>query len=91
MLHPDRVLGVVSIATWAPFAPDARRARGARRLRLSTRPGDTDEGWAKDNRHYWLRDWRGYAEFFFGRAAARAALRPELHEDLPSSWADPDS
>ena len=27
---------------------------------------DTDEGWAKENRHYWLRDWRGYAEFFFG-------------------------
>jgi len=27
---------------------------------------DTDEGWAKENRHYWLRDWPGYAEFFFG-------------------------
>ena len=27
---------------------------------------DTDEGWAKENRHYWLRDWRGFAEFFFG-------------------------
>ena len=27
---------------------------------------DTDEGWAKENRHYWLRDWRSYAEFFFG-------------------------
>ena len=27
---------------------------------------DTEEGWAKENRHYWLRDWRGYAEFFFG-------------------------
>ena len=26
---------------------------------------DTEEGWAKENRHYWLRDWRGYAEFFF--------------------------
>ena len=23
---------------------------------------DTDEGWAKENRHYWLRDWRSYAE-----------------------------
>jgi predicted glycosyltransferase len=46
---------------------------------------DTDEGWAKENRHYWLRDWRGYAEFFFGE------LLPEphstkLHEDLVS-WA----
>jgi hypothetical protein len=30
---------------------------------------DTEEGWAKCNRHYWLRDWRGYAEFFFGELA----------------------
>jgi pimeloyl-ACP methyl ester carboxylesterase/predicted glycosyltransferase len=28
---------------------------------------DTDEGWAKDNRHYWLRDYRGFLEFFFGQ------------------------
>ena len=26
---------------------------------------DTDEGWARSNRHYWLRDWPGFAEFFF--------------------------
>jgi pimeloyl-ACP methyl ester carboxylesterase/predicted glycosyltransferase len=25
---------------------------------------DTDEGWAKYNRHYWLRDYRGFAEWF---------------------------
>jgi pimeloyl-ACP methyl ester carboxylesterase len=28
---------------------------------------DTDEGWAKYNRHYWLRDYRGFLEFFFAR------------------------
>jgi pimeloyl-ACP methyl ester carboxylesterase len=28
---------------------------------------DTDEGWAKENRHYWLRDWQGYVEFFFSQ------------------------
>jgi hypothetical protein len=33
----------------------------------------TDEGWAKDTRDSWLRDWRGYAEFFFGE------LAPEPH------------
>jgi pimeloyl-ACP methyl ester carboxylesterase len=26
---------------------------------------DTDEGWAKYNRHYWVRDYRGFLEFFF--------------------------
>jgi pimeloyl-ACP methyl ester carboxylesterase/predicted glycosyltransferase len=28
---------------------------------------DTDEGWAKHNRHYWLRDYRGYLEFFMSK------------------------
>jgi pimeloyl-ACP methyl ester carboxylesterase/predicted glycosyltransferase len=28
---------------------------------------DTDEGWAKYNRHYWLRDYRGFLEFFFSQ------------------------
>ena len=28
---------------------------------------DTDEGWAKHNRHYWLRDYPGYLEFFMSR------------------------
>ena len=25
------------------------------------------EGWAKYNRHYWRRDWGGFAEFFFSQ------------------------
>ena len=28
---------------------------------------DTDDGWAKYNRHYWLRDYRGFLEFFFSQ------------------------
>jgi pimeloyl-ACP methyl ester carboxylesterase len=28
---------------------------------------DTDEGWAKYNRHYWVRDYRGFLEFFFSQ------------------------
>ena len=28
---------------------------------------DTDEGWAKHNHHYWLRDYQGYLEFFASR------------------------
>ena len=28
---------------------------------------DTDEGWAKYNRHYWLRDYPGFLEFFFSQ------------------------
>ncbi len=28
---------------------------------------DTDEGWAKYNRHYWVRDYRDFLEFFFSQ------------------------
>ena len=53
--------------------PHAARCR-ARRSTTSTETADTDEGWAKDNRHYWLRDWRGLRRVLLRRAAPRAAL-----------------
>jgi pimeloyl-ACP methyl ester carboxylesterase len=28
---------------------------------------DTDEAWAKYNRHYWVKDYRGFLEFFFSQ------------------------
>jgi pimeloyl-ACP methyl ester carboxylesterase len=61
--HPDRVLGVVAMNPWAPFLTPPHPYRAAYDFDDML---DTDEGWAKCNRHYWLRDWRGYAEFFFG-------------------------
>jgi pimeloyl-ACP methyl ester carboxylesterase/predicted glycosyltransferase len=63
VLHPERVLGVVTIATWAPFLTPPHPSRLVYDFDEVL---DTEEGWAKCNRHYWLRDWRGYAEFFFG-------------------------
>ena len=61
--HPERVLGAVFIgpAVWLG-APHPERA-----VHSFTEPLDTDEGWAKENVHYWRRDYRGYLEFFFGR------------------------
>jgi pimeloyl-ACP methyl ester carboxylesterase/predicted glycosyltransferase len=69
-LHPDRVLGIVNIATWVPFLTPPLPWREV--YDFDTDPG-TDEGWARDTRHSWLRDWRGFAEFFF------AELLPEPH------------
>ena len=63
-LHPDRVLGVVSIATWAPYLtsphPDREDAVDF------DAELDSYEGWNKANRNYWLAHWSEYAEFFFG-------------------------
>ena len=36
---------------------------------------DTDEGWAKYNRQYWLRDYRGFLEFFFSQDASPSRIR----------------
>jgi pimeloyl-ACP methyl ester carboxylesterase len=62
-LHPERVLGVVAIA---PAAPHLLLLPAHRTVYDFDEALDTEEGWAKDNRHYWLRDWRGFADFFFG-------------------------
>jgi pimeloyl-ACP methyl ester carboxylesterase len=59
--HPERVAGVVFIAPALP----------TREAEVAPYPFDevldTEEGWAKENRHYWLRDWRGYLEWFFSQ------------------------
>lgn len=57
-LHPGRVLGVVGVAAWIPFLTPPNPARVVHGF---DQVHDTDEGWAKENRHYWLRDWRGLA------------------------------
>src|ERR1700756_5734753 len=49
-LHPERALGVVSVATWAPFLTPPLPWRAVYDF---DQAHDTDEGWAKDNRHYW--------------------------------------
>jgi pimeloyl-ACP methyl ester carboxylesterase/predicted glycosyltransferase len=61
--HPDRVTGAVFICPAVPLAsplPDRTRYPWDEVLA-------TDEGWAKDNLHYWLRDYRGFLEFFFSQ------------------------
>jgi pimeloyl-ACP methyl ester carboxylesterase/predicted glycosyltransferase len=56
--HPERVSGLVFIA---PSLPTREREVPAFPFDEEL---DTDEGWAKENRYYWLRDWPGYVEFF---------------------------
>jgi len=59
--HPERVAGLVLIAP--PLPVEGREVPPFSFDDVL----DTDEGWAKENRHYWLRDWRGYLEWFFSQ------------------------
>jgi pimeloyl-ACP methyl ester carboxylesterase len=60
--HPARFLGAVFIGPSVQLA--ARPSERAVIERFDEQL-DTDEGWAKYNRHYWVRDYRGFLEFFF--------------------------
>ena len=64
--EPQRVTGIVAIAPTLPIPPANpwRQYEGSFDDVL-----DTTEGWAKENRHYWRRDWRGYVEFFMSQIA----------------------
>src|SRR5262249_39679802 len=69
--HPDRVLGLVAFAPNLPLAPGLREDLDFDSVL------ETDEGWAKCNRHYWLRDWPGWTQLWAEQ------LFPEPHSTKP--------
>jgi pimeloyl-ACP methyl ester carboxylesterase len=74
--HPERVTGAVFIAPALPLAP----AHGYRLIYPFDDLLDTDEGWAKYNRHYWLRDYQGFLEFFFSQAINEAHSTKQIED-----------
>jgi len=62
--HPERVAGLVLIAPDLLLTDDPAAEEGP--YPFDEEPG-TLAGWAKWNRHYWLRDWPGFLEFFFAQ------------------------
>lgn len=83
-MHPDRVLGVVSIGTWAPhltppLAPRAQAAGFDAEL-------DVYDGWDKANRSYWMQDWQGYAEFFFGELLSEPTRASSTKTPFRGPW-----
>jgi pimeloyl-ACP methyl ester carboxylesterase/predicted glycosyltransferase len=59
---PERIDGAVFICPAVPIGepPQDRIYSWSKEL-------DTDEGWAKYNRHFWLRDYGAFLEFFFSK------------------------
>ena len=60
--HPDRVGAAAFVCPAVAIGdpPPGRSYAWGEEL-------DSDAGWAKYNRHYWLRDYRGFLEFFFSQ------------------------
>jgi pimeloyl-ACP methyl ester carboxylesterase/UDP:flavonoid glycosyltransferase YjiC (YdhE family) len=65
--HPQRVSGLIAIGPTLPLPPAHPWAPYEDSFDDVI---DTTEGWAKENRHYWRRDWRGYVEFFMSQIAS---------------------
>ena len=62
--HPERVAGLVLIAPDLLLTADPAEEEGPYPFDDEPR---APEGWAKWNRHYWLRDWPRFLEFFFAQ------------------------
>ena len=61
--HPERVEAAVFICPAVPFGDPIP----GRDIHSWSEELDTQDGWAKYNRHYWLRDYQGFLEFFFSQ------------------------
>jgi pimeloyl-ACP methyl ester carboxylesterase/predicted glycosyltransferase len=72
--HPERVDAAVFVG---PTYPGGGHPRPERTVYSWEDELDTDEGWAKYNKHYWLRDYQGFVDFFL------STMFPEPHSTKP--------
>jgi pimeloyl-ACP methyl ester carboxylesterase/predicted glycosyltransferase len=77
--HPERVAGLVFIG---PSLRLDEQEHGE--YPFDAEPG-TDEGWAKETRGYWLRDWPGYVEFFMGKCFTEPHSTKQIEDSV--GWA----
>jgi pimeloyl-ACP methyl ester carboxylesterase len=81
--HPERVAAWVAIAPAVLGLGAFPEARAAALAQWDDDTGD-DVGWGRYNRFSWIRDYRGFAEFFFTQVV-HEAHSTKLMEDL-LSW-----
>jgi pimeloyl-ACP methyl ester carboxylesterase len=79
--HPDRVLGAVFIGSSVRMSD---RPPGRRHYSWDQRL-DTDEGWAKYNRYFWLRDWPAFCEFFMSEIFSESHSTKQIEDTV--GWA----
>jgi pimeloyl-ACP methyl ester carboxylesterase len=72
--HPERVEAAVFIG---PSYTGGGHPRPERTVYAWEDELDTDEGWAKYNKHYWLRDYPGFVDFFL------STMFPQPHSTKP--------
>jgi pimeloyl-ACP methyl ester carboxylesterase len=87
--HPDRVSGVVALGAAVPHLFDEAHADGADADPSEPNPFDADleeyEGWAKYNRHHWLRSYDDFLQFFFPQVFSEPHSTKQIEDSI--AWA----
>jgi pimeloyl-ACP methyl ester carboxylesterase len=76
--HPERVAGAAFIGPAIPLAPPLPE----RTVFAFDELLETDEGWAKYNIHYWLRDYRDFLEFFVGKCFTEPHSTKQIEDTI---------
>ncbi|HEY6398831.1 MAG TPA: alpha/beta fold hydrolase [Solirubrobacteraceae bacterium] len=76
--HPERVVGAVFMSPALPLTPPLAERSG---FDFEAELAEYD-GWAKTNRHYWQRDFRGYLEFFFSRCFTEPHSTKQIEDSV---------
>ena len=85
--HPERVLGLAFICPSSLFGKPGRSWH----VQFDDRPAN-DEGWNKENIHFWRRDYRAYLEFFFGEAFSEPHSTKQVEDGVGYGFdTDPES
>jgi len=76
--HPERVAGAALIGPALPLGS----GHPERMVYSFNDVLDTDEGWAKYNRHYWLKDYRGFLKFFMAQLFTEPHSTKQIEDAL---------
>jgi pimeloyl-ACP methyl ester carboxylesterase len=77
--HPTRVAGIVAVAPRSPWIGSAPPGRDGDHWESLL---DTDEGWDKHNKHYWLREYSTWVEFFIGNMLIEPHSTKQLEDGI---------
>jgi len=76
--HPQRANGLVFFAPVSPYGESMPEREGF----SFDEPRDSYEGWAKENRHYWLSNYKDFLEFFFSQAIDEPHSTKQIEESV---------
>jgi pimeloyl-ACP methyl ester carboxylesterase len=76
--HPQRANGLVFFSPVSPYGESMPEREGF----SFDEPRETYEGWAKENRHYWLSNYKDFLEFFFSQGLDEPHSTKQIEDSI---------